>query len=93
MPAAESEATLALPSRLDAASAAALWRQWAPRAGALAAVDFAAVQSLDSAGVALVRALLVQAHAAGAAPRLIAPPPRWQQLCLAHRVPAGDTGA
>ena len=94
MPAAEADATLALPARVDAAAAAALYRTWAPRAAALAAIDFAAVTGIDSAGVALVRALALQAQSRrGAPPRLLAPPPRYCQLCLAHRVEPGDTSA
>jgi ABC-type transporter Mla MlaB component len=94
VPAVEAGATLTLPAQLDAAAAAALYRAWAPRAATLAAIDFGPVQALDSAGVALVRALGADATRAGvAAPRLLAVPPRYRQLCLAHRVPAGDTSA
>lgn len=94
MPAAEAGATLALPARVDAAAAAALYRLWAPRAATLDAIDFAAVSSIDSAGVALVRALALQAVARrGAPPRLLTPPPRYAQLCLAHRIEPGDTSA
>jgi anti-anti-sigma regulatory factor len=92
--AAEPDATLVLPPRVDASAAAALHRAWSPRAATLAAIDFAAVTSLDSAGVALVRALAAQARARrGAPPRLLSPPPRYAQLCLAHRLEAGDTSA
>jgi ABC-type transporter Mla MlaB component len=94
VPAADAGATLALPARVDAVAVAALWRDWAPRAAALAAIDFGAVQAIESSGVALVRALTARALAAGAAPpRLLALPPRYRQLCLAHRIPVGDTSA
>lgn len=94
MSVAEPDATLVLPARVDAGAAAALHRVWAPRVATLAAIDFAAVTDLDSAGVALVRALAAQARARrGAPPRLLAPPPRYAQLCLAHRVEPGDTSA
>lgn len=94
MSTAEAGATLALPARVDAVVVAALWRDWAPRAAGLAAIDFGAVQAIESSGVALVRALAARAVAAGGAPpRLRSLPPRYRQLCLAHRIPVGDTSA
>jgi phospholipid transport system transporter-binding protein len=94
VPAAEAETTLVLPARVDAAAAAALFPVWAARSATLAAIDFSAVTSIDSAGVALVRALAAQARAGrGTPPRLLATPPRYAQLCLAHRVEPGDTSA
>jgi len=78
---------LRLPARVDATVAAALYREWAPRAATLAAIDFAQVTTIDSAGVALVRALGAQAQRAGASsPRLESVPARYAELCLAHRL-------
>jgi len=87
-----SEATLALPPRVDAAVAAALYREWQPRAGSLAVIDLSAVASIDSAGVALVRQLREEAAAArGRPPLLHNPPPGYLQVCRAHRLaPDGD---
>jgi ABC-type transporter Mla MlaB component len=87
-----SEATLVLPARLDAATAAALYRDWQPRVGQLAVIDMAAVASIDSAGVALVRQLRADAAAArGTPPLLHNPPPGYLQVCRAHRLAAdGD---
>lgn len=82
-----SEATLVLPPRVDAAVAAALYRDWHPRVASLAAIDLAAVSSIDSAGVALVRQLGAEAAAArGHPPVLHNPPPAYHQVCRAHRL-------
>lgn len=87
MPAASTDQVLRLPARVDAAVAAALYREWAPRVAALAAIDFAQVTAIDSAGVALVRALHAQSLRAGATPpRLEQVPARYSKLCLAHRL-------
>jgi ABC-type transporter Mla MlaB component len=87
---AEAGEVLRLPDRVDAGTAGALWREWSPRAARIAAIDFAAVSAIDSAGVALVRSLAELARRAGAAsPELRATPPRYRQLCLAHRIEPG----
>lgn len=86
-----SDATLRLPARVDAGVAAALYRQWHGRAAALAAIDLAAVASIDSAGVALVRQLRQEAAAArGTPPLLHNPPPGYLQVCRAHRLADGE---
>ena len=86
------DATLALPARVDAAAAADLYRQWRPRLRTLAAIDIKAVESIDSAGVALVQQLRQEAAAArGAPPLLHNTVPGYLQICRAHRLPAdGD---
>lgn len=89
MPAADAGEVLALPPRLDADAAARLYREWAPRAASLARLDFAAVQQLDSAGVALVQALQDAARQRGREIELRALPARFEQLCLAHRLALG----
>ena len=78
--------TLALPARVDAQSAPALFRAWAPRASTLSALDFAAVTNIDSAGVAMVRVLQRLVAQQGRELRLEARPARFDQLCLAHRL-------
>jgi ABC-type transporter Mla MlaB component len=80
---------LALPPRVDAAAAAQLHRAWAARVATLGVIDLAAVQSIDSAGVALVHVLQARARAAGRSIALRAVPPRFEQLCLAHRIAVG----
>ncbi len=84
----DASAVLTLPARLDAAAVAAIYREWAPRARSLAAIDLAAVQAIDSSGVALVRALRKLAQAGGGAlPALRGAPQRYAELCAAHRLP------
>lgn len=83
---AEAGEILALPPRLDADAAARLYRDWSARAAALSRLDFSAVQELDSAGVALVQALRDAARAGGREIELHAVPPRYAQLCQAHRI-------
>lgn len=88
-PPTEPNGVLRLPARVDATVAAALYRDWAPRAATLVAIDFAQVTAIDSAGVALVRALAAQAQRAGASsPRLESVTARYTELCLAHRLEA-----
>ncbi len=85
----ELDHVLRLPARVDATVAAALYRDWAPRAATLVAIDFAQVTAIDSTGVALVRALGAQARRAGASsPRLDSVTARYTELCLAHRLEA-----
>lgn len=81
------DAVLQLPARVDADAAATLYRAWHPRVRALAAIDMAAVESIDSAGVALVRQLLAEAGAARpGAPLLHNATPGYLQICRAHRL-------
>ena len=93
MPAADVAGALRLPPRVDAAVAATLFREVAPRAAHVIAIDFSVVESIDSAGLALVRTLCERAAKNGAAPALLHVPPRYRQLCLAHRVEPGETSA
>lgn len=83
--------TLVLPARVDARAAAVLWRAQGERIPA--AIDFAAVREIDSAGLALVSALrrrsLADRSATGGAPTvfpLLNVPERFVQLCAAHRI-------
>ena len=78
--------TLVLPARVDASSAREIFRAWAPRAASLRVLDFRAVASIDSAGVALVRVLQRLATQRGRELVLEARPARFDQLCLAHRL-------
>ena len=86
------EQALVLPARVDAAAATALYRSWHRRLADLSAIDMAAVQAIDSAGVALVRQLRAEAAAArGRPPLLHNIAPGYLQICRAHRLPAdGD---
>lgn len=79
----------ALPAVVDAAVAAALWRKWQPRLAQIGAFDLAAVTELDSAGVALLRAMrAAQLSMRGATPAALRNvPERYRALCVAHRVP------
>lgn len=87
MSTADRSTVLALPARVDAAAVASLYAAWAGRARALEAIDFGAVEAIDSTGVALVRCLVAARRAGGAAaPELRALPARYRQLCLAHRL-------
>ena len=71
--------TLVLPEVVDAAAATRLWRELAGTTPA--AIDFARVREIDSAGLALVAELR-----RGGAATLLAVPPRFRQLCAAHRI-------
>jgi len=82
-------AVLRLPARVDAAVAASLYRHWHRRAASVGAIDMADVQSIDSAGVALVRQLRAEAAAArGRPPMLHNPTSGYLQICRAHRLAA-----
>lgn len=81
---------LKLPERLDAAAAGALYRQWAPRAATLEAIDLSGLRSLDCSGVALVHELLARAAAAGSQARLQGASEAYSQLCRAHRIEDQD---
>jgi ABC-type transporter Mla MlaB component len=84
---ADAAQTLRLPATLDAASAARCYRDGAARIARLRAIDLTAVQSIDSAGVALVRALQALAYARHRVElALHGRPARFDQLCLAHRL-------
>lgn len=85
----QAAAVEALPATVDAAVAAGLWRRWRPRLAQIGAFDLAAVTELDSAGVALLRAVrAVQAGTRGATPATLRNvPERYRALCVAHRVP------
>lgn len=80
-----------LPAVVDAAAAAALYRAWQPRVAQIVSFDLSDVRSIDSAGVALLRAMQTQRTALGLPPAtLLAVPERYRVLCLAHRL---DNGA
>lgn len=81
----------ALPATVDATAAAALYRAWQPRLTRIATFDLAAVNTLDSAGVALLRVVQAEQRARGGMPAVLrSVPERYRALCLAHRVPVGD---
>lgn len=81
--------TLQLPARVDAAVAAALYRQWRARSGALQAIDMQAVRAIDSAGVALVHQLQADAlRAHGTHVQLLHASDAYRQVCRAHRLQA-----
>ena len=79
----------ALPATVDATVAASLWRRWRPRLAQIGVFDLAAVTELDSAGVALLRAVrTAQAGARDGTPAVLRNvPERYRALCVAHRVP------
>jgi ABC-type transporter Mla MlaB component len=81
----KADGVLALPARVDATTVAGLYRD-ALRAPPAAAIDFAAVADVDSAGVALVLELVERARRAGVATELRNVPEHYAQLCAAHRV-------
>lgn len=88
-PAAGGDAVEALPARVDAAVAAQLYRAWRPRMARIRVFDLAAVTELDSAGVALLRAVQAQQRGLGLpTATLRGVPERYRALCLAHRIPA-----
>ena len=79
----------ALPGRVDAAVAATLYRTWRSRMAGIKVFDLAAVTDLDSAGLALLRAVQAQQRALGLpTATLRGVPERYRALCLAHRIPA-----
>ena len=87
MSAPEAADTLSLPPQVDASVAAALYRSWSTRIATLRCIDLSAVGAIDSAGVALVRALQSLARRrAGLDIALRGRPARYDQLCLAHRL-------
>jgi ABC-type transporter Mla MlaB component len=78
----------ALPAVVDETAAAALFRAWRPRLTQIAGFDLGAVREIDSAGVALLRAVQAAQRAAGGpVATLRAVPERYRALCLAHRLP------
>ena len=76
--------TLSLPARVDATAAARLHGQL--RGELPGAIDFAGVQDIDSAGLALVVELAERARSRGFVCTLSNVTPRFAQLCAAHRV-------
>lgn len=86
------ESRLVLPARVGAAEAAQLYREWHRRVGGLEVIDLGAVESIDSAGVALVQQLRAEAAAARGGPPLLHNPSQgYLQVCRAHRLAAdGD---
>jgi phospholipid transport system transporter-binding protein len=76
--------TLTLPSRVDAPAAARLYAQL--RGELPGTIDFAAVQEIDSAGLALVAELAERVRQQGRVCTLSNVTPRFAQLCAAHRV-------
>lgn len=80
-----------LPAVLDASAAATLARAWWPRLAQIDGVDLSGVNDIDSAGVALLRALQRARQARGLAPATLrAVPERYRALCLAHRIPMDE---
>lgn len=78
-----------LPAHVDAAVVATLYRTWRPRMARIRVLDLSAVTDLDSAGVALLRAVQAQQRALGVpAATLRGVPERYGALCAAHRIPA-----
>ena len=79
---------LALPEVVDAAAATRLWRELAGTTPA--AIDFARVTEIDSAGLALVAELCSRGLGPDRSSRnpvqLLAVPARFRQLCAAHRI-------
>ena len=76
-----------LPGVVDAAAATALYRAWRPRIAQIESFDLSDVRSIDSAGVALLRAMQTQRRSLGLpAATLVAVPARYRVLCLAHRL-------
>lgn len=89
----ESEiSVLALSGDLTAMCIAVQWRALPKPLPAALRIDLTQVQALDSAGVAFVSVLRGRLAAiSGKIPALSGMPPRFRQLCLAHRVVlAGD---
>lgn len=80
-----------LPAVVDATAAAALYRAWRPRLAQIGGFDLAGVTDIDSAGVALLRALQAEQRARGLTPAsLHSVPERYRALCLAHRLADAD---
>jgi ABC-type transporter Mla MlaB component len=80
--------TLVLPEVADAAAATRLWRELAGTTPS--AIDFTRVREIDSAGLALVAELCRRGLSPDGPSRqpvqLLAVPPRFRQLCAAHRI-------
>ena len=93
MPANDAGGIELLPAVVDATAAAALYRAWRPRLAQIVGFDLSGVASIDSAGVALLRAVQGEQRARGLTPATLrAVPERYRALCLAHRlVDAGMT--
>lgn len=79
--------TLRIGGTLTVASVPARWRELRTAALDATTFDLAAVDDVDSAGVALVQTLRrAAAERLGRLPTLQALPERFRQLCIAHRV-------
>ncbi len=89
MPASES-GVLALPAQLTTDHVPAHWPALSRAAAQADTLDLAAVEALDSAGLALLRVLCAGIAAAGRPPRLVHVPARYHQLLAAHRLAAED---
>lgn len=84
---AEGGRVLAIAGALTVATVPARWRALQAAAREAEVFDLAAVDDVDSAGVALVQTLRrVAAERLGRLPALRALPERFRQLCIAHRV-------
>lgn len=93
-PSAAERITLRLPVRVDAAVAARVYREQLPQVARLARIDLAGVESIGSAGLALLLELREAAQrASGNAPVIINAPAHLRALCDAHRVAAGVLSA
>ncbi len=77
-----------LTGALEVATVAALWRSLRTQVGGITRIDLSAVTAIDSSGVALVRCLQTLAGVQSRRPEIVAAPPRYGQICLAHRVVA-----
>lgn len=71
---------LRIEGRLDRAAVPALWSQLQPRRGAIAAVDLHAVESVDSAGLAMLAELAADGI------RIEGMPPGFAELRAAYRL-------
>ena len=80
--------TLRLEGALEVSTAAALWPLLRTQVGGITRIDLSAVTAIDSSGVALIRCLQTLAATQGRRPEIVAAPPRFAQICLAHRVAA-----
>jgi len=66
---------------------APIWHEAQRRLGQVQRIDLAAVEQIDSAGVALVEALRdAIRNRSGKEPSLTGLPPRYHALCRAHRI-------
>ena len=93
-PSAAEGSTLRLPACVDAAAAARVYGEQLPRVARLVRIDLAGVESIGSAGLALLLELREAAlRACGNAPAIENAPAHLRALGEAHRVAAGVFGA